>query len=94
MSKTKERLIYLDCLKLFSAFMVVFYHFGHLYFGKSNFDVFLPNFNYIIMTFSAASIPLFFMVNGALILNKRYSNFSILKKILKLFIIIIIFWKL
>ena len=82
----------IDIMKILSAFMVVFYHFGHRKYEFFEACNYVPNINYILQTLVAFSIPLFFMVNGALLLNKTYDNLLILKKIGKLLLIIVV-WK-
>ncbi len=69
----------IDIMKILSAFMVVFYHFGHRKYEFFEACNYVPNINYILQTLVAFSIPLFFMVNGALLLNKTYDNLFIKK---------------
>lgn len=70
--------------------MIVFYHMGGIDFGSMEPDIlYFPNFNKILLSFCAASVPLFLMVHGALILPKRLNlKESILKasKMLLLFL--------
>ena len=54
--------------------MIVFYHLGGLDYGTLVAGKYcLPNFNKFLLSFCAASVPLFLMVHGALILPKRLS---------------------
>lgn len=53
-----------------AIFMVSFYHLGKLDMGYDINRLYLPNLNRIIMNFCAMSVPLFFIINGALIFNK------------------------
>ena len=90
----KVRYYYLDMIKIISAFMVTFYHFAH---GRINYgfipgEYYIPNFNRFIMSLCAMSVPLFFMVSGALMLNKERSWKQIIYKCIKLFLLIVI-WK-
>ena len=85
-----ERYYGIDILKIISAFLVVFYHLGSLDFGVSNLENYVPNTNYVMYTFTAMSIPIFFMVNGSLLLNKNYALKSILWKIFKLGLLIVV----
>ena len=89
---TDRRNYGIDIMKIIAAFMVVFYHFGHREYDFIMPSRYLPNIDYIFQTLVACSIPLFFMVNSALLLNKKYTNFNILKKIFKVLFIILI-WK-
>lgn len=71
--KSAARVLYLDAIKLFSGFLIVFYHLAY-YRLDYNFTLgapYLPNANRIIMCFASCSVPLFFMVNGALMLHKK-----------------------
>lgn len=91
----KKRIIYLDILKIIAMFLVSFYHIGYYYidYGFIQNTHYIPNFNRIIMNICAMSVPIFFTVSGALILNKTYTTKKIITKIIKM-IILIIFWSL
>lgn len=80
----KERIIYYDLIKILAAFMVCFYHLGSLNMGYSDNSMYIPNLNKMIMSFCSMSVPLFFMVNGALLLRKKYSLKEILYKFIKI----------
>lgn len=71
MEKRKERYFYLDVLKFISIIMVVFCHYTRL--GNT----FLDN---AFMTLCYIAVPIFFMVNGALLFNK---GFDLKKHLLK-----------
>ncbi len=89
---TSARVVYLDVIKILSAFLVVFYHisFYRLDYGFLATDsCYFPNFNRIVMSFSACSVPLFFMVNGALLFSKKRSwQVSLYKAVKLLFIVL------
>ena len=89
-----KRLYYLDLLKIISAFMVTFYHFSfsRLDFGYTNVGLYIPNFNNIIMNVCSMSVPLFFMVSGALTLTKDRSVKYIGKKVLKIVFLIVVWY--
>lgn len=90
--KSTERILYYDILKVVAAFIVVFYHLNILKLGFIEGEVFIPNINSIIMNISSIGVPIFFMVNGALMLNKKeYSFRHILKRAVKL-ILLYCFW--
>lgn len=79
---TKPRDYSLDILKIIAIFMVCLYHyplnnisFGHL--DSFSFENFI---NTLLFMTNAVCIPLFFMVNGALLLNKPVKIKSHLKK--------------
>lgn len=88
-----DRKLYLDFLKLLAAFLTVFYHFAYykLNYGFSTEELYLPNFNRIFMCFCSCCVPLFFMVNGSLLLNKQRNFKQVYLKALKL-LFLIIFW--
>lgn len=89
-NEINKRYYGLDILKIVSAFLVVFYHLGQLDFGVNNLESYVPNGNYLIYTLTAMSIPIFFMVNGSLLLNKNYDIKNILWKIFKLGLLIVV----
>lgn len=68
-----DRIVFLDVIKIISAFLVVFYHisFYSLDYGFAAGTPYVPNLNRIVMSIAACSVPLFFLVNGALMLSKR-----------------------
>ena len=88
--KENMRIEYIDLLKAIAAFLTVFYHYGY-YKLDYGFDItqgsYLPNINRIIMCFASCCVPVFFMVNGALLLKKRRSWKSVYRKAVKIFIL-------
>ena len=90
MQNSGTRIFGYDLIKTIAIFMIVFYHIGGLYLGTIESGVYYyPNINKFVLSFCAASVPLFFMVHGALILTKRLNlKESILKvsKMLFLFL--------
>lgn len=86
MLNDKIRYKYLDLLKCIGIYMVCFYHFNTL-----NFDFLQGNiknyFYYFIKGIFSICVALFFMVNGALMLNKELNLKKHIKKILKLIIL-------
>lgn len=79
-----DRLIYLDILKIISAFFIIFYHFGKVDLGVVTDGSYIPTFGRVIENITVVSIPVFFMVNGALIFNKEYSLEKIYGKAAKI----------
>lgn len=72
MRNSQDRIYGYDLIKTIAIFMIVFYHlggldYGVLFLGKC----YWPNFNRFLLSFCAASVPLFLMVHGALILHKH-----------------------
>lgn len=65
--------------------MVCFYHTGRLN-GRPVTEAFwVPNFDKLVLNVCAMSVPLFFMVNGALMLRKCYSWKQILCRAVKIY---------
>lgn len=93
LQQNNGRYISLDIIKLVSAFMIVFYHLdGFLNLGSfvtGSYHISVPQ---IVMSLCSCSVPLFFMVNGALLLNKEYSTEKIYIKAAKVALIIFV-WK-
>ena len=90
----KQRLRYLDWLKLLAAFLVVFYHlaFYDLDYGFTAGQFYLPNVNRVLMSFAACSVPLFFLINGALLFRRHRSWKEMLLKAAKLLVLILV-WR-
>ena len=76
-----------------AAFMVCFYHlsmhYGMLDMGYIKNNIYIPNINRLIVNFCAMSVPLFFMVNGSLVLSKEYGVKKLIKRAIKLMIMYI-----
>ena len=88
-----DRILYLDFVKFFAAFFTVFYHLAYykLDYGFSQDTVYYPNFSRIVMCFASCCVPLFFMVNGALMFARHRTIKDTYLKILKI-AFLIIFW--
>ncbi len=89
-----NRLIGLDILKIISAFLVVFYHFSftRLNYGFSSefTGLYIPNFNRILMSFCACSVPLFFIINGAFMFSKHRSIANVYSRAVKIAVLILV----
>lgn len=71
---SSSRIIGFDLIKSVSIFFVVFYHVGGFNYGQIiEGEYYLPNFAKFCSAFCSAGVPLFFMVNGALILPRQLS---------------------
>ena len=81
-TKNNERKIYLDVLRILACFLVIACHTTSWGFDQKaiNLNWFLSTGWYII---TKTAVPIFFMISGALYLNKDYSYKQILEKILK-----------
>lgn len=86
---SNKRLVSLDFLKTIAAFLTVFYHFAYykLDYGFSGSAVYYPNFTRIIMCIASCCVPLFFMVNGALMFQKERSIKQVYLKMLKILVL-------
>jgi len=93
--KRNNKILYFELLKTVAAFLTVFYHFAYyrLDFGFVEGTQYFPNINRIIMCFSSCCVPVFFMVNGALMLGKERNWKSVYIKAAKL-IVLTAFWSL
>ena len=87
----KKHVLYYDLIKIVAAFMVWFYLLGLLDGGTVSEAFYVPNINKLILNLCAMSVPLFFMVNGALMLRCTYSIKEILLRFLKI-IFLYYFW--
>ena len=81
-----------DILRAISMIMVIIIHVSNIYcrkygFISSNSYVFSLIFN----TISRVSVPIFFMISGALLLNRPFDKSKYIKRIIK-FIILIVAW--
>lgn len=83
----KERYEYIDLLKAIAIFFVVMYHFNNLTINFLENQNTISYCNYFFEAILSTCVPIFFFVNGALLLNK---DFYLKKHILKLITIILL----
>jgi len=90
-----KRIVHIDMLRIIAAFFVIFNHTG-----KSGFTMFLSykssSFAYWFYLFfsvlSKVSVPIFFMISGALLLNKEQEPYKkILFRELRIFAVLFVF---
>ena len=89
-SIVKQRFIFLDFIKTLAIYLVCFYHFNSLsinFLKNPSFSTFL---NYFIKGIASVGVPLFFMVNGALMLNRNYDLKTHIKKIFNIVVLTVI----
>lgn len=80
-----QRNIGLDVTKGVAALLVCMLHFLHVDFGVVNSNtLYIPNLTKIIYGICACSVPLFFMINGTLMLTRECSKQKLLNKIFNL----------
>jgi surface polysaccharide O-acyltransferase-like enzyme len=84
---SSKRYNYLDLIKVIAIYLVCFYHVANLNYNIVENSSSFIYFNYFIKTILSPCVPLFFMVNGALLLNKEYDLKKHIKKTVRLFIL-------
>lgn len=89
-----RRVLYLDWLKLIAAWLVVFYHlsFYRLDYGFVPGMAYWPNLNRIAMCFAACSVPIFFLVNGALMFHRHRPWKEPVLKASKILVLILVWY--
>lgn len=88
-SITKERFIYLDFIKGLAIYFVCFYHYNNFntdFLSNPSISTYL---SYFIKGIGSTGVPLFFMVNGALMLNRNYDLKKHIKKIINIIVLTI-----
>lgn len=91
--ENNKRIFGYDLIKTIAIFLIVFYHLGGLDYGTISPDTYYcPNLNKFLTSFCAAGVPLFLMVNGALVLPKQLNLKQTITKSLHL-LFILVFWK-
>lgn len=83
----KERYEFIDLLKAIAIFFVIIYHFNNLTVSFFETQNTLSYLNYFFESIFSTCVPIFFFVNGALLLNK---DFNLKKHISKLITIVIL----
>ena len=85
-----ERYFGIDIMKIAAAFMITFYHFQRIDYGFTAGQFYFPNLNRLLMNLCVVSVPLFFMCNGAILLNNKYSVKQIFQKTAKIILLILV----
>ena len=67
-----QRIFGFDALKALAAFLVVLYHVGMVDLGYRTGEYYYPTLTQVLWLFTACGVPLFFMVNGALTIKRKY----------------------
>lgn len=89
-SIAKERFVYLDFIKVLAIYFVCFYHCNNFQIDILSNPSLLTYSSYFIKCISSTGVPLFFMVNGALMLNRRYDLKKHIKKITNIIVLTIV----
>ena len=93
MPNSQDRIFGYDLIKTIAISMIVFYHLGGIDYGAIEPGHFyLPNLNKFFSALCAAGVPLFFMVNGALVIPKNLHWQQLLFKVFHL-LFLFVFWK-
>ncbi len=92
-TSNKQRILGYDALKAIAAFLVVLYHEGMVDFGYQEGVYYYPTVVQVLWLICACGVPLFFMVNGALTVNRHYDLKKTITKSIRL-ICVGIFWSL
>lgn len=94
MEKDNSRIFGYDLIKTIAIFMIVFYHLGGEDYGVVvPGEYYLPNTAKFFSAFMAASVPLFLMVNGALIIPRNWNFHQAAIHAVRL-LFLYLFWKL
>ena len=80
----KERFVYLDFIKVLAIYFVCFYHCNNFQIDILSNPSLLTYSSYFIKCISSTGVPLFFMVNGALMLTRKYDLKKHTKKIINI----------
>ena len=83
----KDRILYLDIIKVIAFFMVIFNHCEEILISKS---ITLFHIHNVMFYFCKAAVPLFFMISGALLIEKRDTVSKIISRIIRLLIPLIL----
>lgn len=84
----KNRILYLDILKILAALFVIFNHYSFVINGESYLSKVLFT---VLFTICKMAVPLFVMVSGALLLRKKTSYKEIFtKRIIRVFVPLVI----
>lgn len=91
-AEKKEKSVYIEIMRIVAVFFVIFHHSsGYMLFtyqpiGSLRFLIYL-----FISVFCTFSVPLFFAISGALMLEKDYEPRKILQRVIKMFVILFVF---
>ena len=93
MPNSQDRIFGYDLIKTIAIIMIVFYHLGGIDYGAIEPGHFyLPNLNKFFSALCAAGVPLFLMVNGALVIPRNLHWQQLLFKFFHL-LFLFVFWK-
>ena len=87
----KNRVLGFDVIKTIAIYFIVIYHFGGVDFGQVINGYYHININKVLQVLLSAGVPLFLMVNGALVADKQWDKKQYVKKGIK-WIFLAYFW--
>ena len=87
---TIKRSIGFDLIKILAMFLIILYHLNLVDFGYVEGQMYLPSLTKIMWSLCASGVPMFFMVNGALTIPKKYSLGRVIEKTGRLLFVAII----
>ena len=90
MEKNQKRIFYFDELRVFAILSVILCHVGQYFPTTIDFSTSPTVLSYISL--GRMGVPLFFMLSGALLINRQYTLGSFFKKRLPRIIVPAIFW--
>lgn len=82
--ENNNRVLYYDGLKIIAIYFVIFYHSNLLSTNIIENGSPTVYFNYFTKSLLSSCVPIFFLVNGALLLNKTFCLSKHIKKIIKI----------
>jgi len=88
----KERILYLDILRIFATFMVIVLHISAQNFGGVSVDSFEWNVFNVFDSTTRWTVPVFVMISGALFLDRNYSVEKIYGKYILRMVTSFVFW--
>lgn len=81
----KSQIFFINYLKVFSIILICGYHFSYIndmYYSHNL--TYLTIFNRFIFGFNSLAVPIFFMINGALLFNREFELQKQLSRIKKI----------
>ncbi len=85
-----KRILYYDAIKTLAIFFVCFYHFNAINVDIINNHNSTTYINYFFYSIGSIAVPLFFMINGALLLNKEYNLKKHLWKTFRIYLLVVV----
>lgn len=90
----KEHLLYFDVLRIIAAYFVIFNHTGnngYMYFLTCDTNTFGFYITLLLSVICKISVPLFFMISGALLLQKEDSVSKLMQRVLRISVALFVF---